>query len=73
MTGSNVTIPAYNLLSEDHLNLNPVGEGVCIYVKNNIPCQHLDQFEEDNLESIFFWLLYIIPCSPISVNVYCSN
>ena len=46
-----VTISGYNLFRKDRLHT--LGGGVCIYVKNNIPCKYLEICDQDNIESIW--------------------
>ncbi len=48
---SSISIPGYNLFCKDRIGTS--GDGVCVYVNQNIPCKLLEFRDQTELESIW--------------------
>ena len=51
---SALSLPGFLLLRKDRKN--QAGGGVCVYIKQNIPCKRLAEMEKDEVESIWVQL-----------------
>ena len=51
---SALSLPGFLLLRKDRKN--QAGSGVCVYIKQNIPCKRLAEMEKDEVESIWVQL-----------------
>ena len=51
---SAINIPGFNLFRKDHTNT--MGDGVCIYLRHDIPCKRLVECESPNVESLWLHL-----------------
>jgi exonuclease III len=48
-----IAMPGYNLFRKDRTHT--VGGGVCMHIRNSIPCKHLEECIEDQVEAL--WML----------------